>query len=72
MIYYRFHEADGQTIAISNSKTGSNLPTPLSMWRADGQTDVSAGGRTRLGSTPDEIIDAIERDGYFLVSFPPT
>ena len=69
MIFYRFHEAGGRGIAISSDKTGANLPK-TSSWKADGQTEVAPGGRLRLGSTPEQIAEAIERDGYFLGSMP--
>ncbi|MGX7951425.1 hypothetical protein ACWPM1_02555 [Tsuneonella sp. HG249] len=70
MIYFRFHEAGGQAVVITNDRSGSNLPKSSFAWKADGQTDVSKGGRGRFGETSDEIIATIERDGFFIGSRP--
>ena len=66
MPYYRFHEADGSAVAITNDVSGASLPKANSSWRADGLTEVAAGGRTRFGVEPSQIIAAIERDGFYL------
>jgi hypothetical protein len=69
MIFYRFHEVGGRAVVITSDQSGTNLPKG-STWKADGQTEVSPGGRPRLGSTPEAIVEAIERDGYFLGAMP--
>ena len=66
MIFYRFHEAAGSLVAITRDITGANLPKSPSGWKADGQTEVTQGGRPRWGVEPDVIIATIERDGLFL------
>lgn len=68
MLLYRFHEAGGSTVVITNDITGANLPKCEGVWKADGQTEISAGGGRRLGVDPEEIIAAIERDGIFVGS----
>ena len=70
MIFYRFHELGGRAIAITDDITGAKLPKVPGAWKADGQTDVSEGGRMRLGHRPEEIIATIGRDGFFLGTLP--
>ena len=68
MIFYRFHEAGGPAVVITNDITGANLPKIDSVWTADGQTEIREGGGTRLGVEAREIIGAIEREGFFVGS----
>ncbi len=68
MIFYRFHEKEGPRVVITNDITGATLPKVGNGWKADGQTEVREGGAQRLGTDPREIIDTIERDGFFLGS----
>jgi hypothetical protein len=68
---YRFHEADGSAIAITDDVSGARLPKPTSGWIADGLTEVVAGGRMRFGVDPAEIIAVIEKDGFYLVRREP-
>ena len=68
MLFYRFHDANGPTVVITNDITGVNLPKSESVWKADGQTEISEGGGLRLGVNPKEIIAAIEREGIFVGS----
>lgn len=69
--YYRFHEADGSANAITDEITGARLPKCNSAWKADGLTEVVAGGRIRFGVDPAEIISSIERDGLYLAMRRP-
>lgn len=66
MISYRFHEAAGSLVAITRDVTGANLPKSSSGWKADGQTEVTSGGRLRFGVEPEMITASIEREGYFV------
>jgi hypothetical protein len=68
VIYYRFHEANGPAVVITDDITGANLPKSQSAWKADGQTQVAARGPRRFGVAPEEIIAAIARDGFYLGS----
>jgi hypothetical protein len=68
MLFYRFHDADGPTVVITNDITGANLPRGESAWIADGQTEISERGGPRLGVDPRKIIAAIEQDGIFVGS----
>jgi hypothetical protein len=68
MLFYRFHEADGPAVVITNDITGANLPKGEGTWKADGQTEIREGGGLRLGVMPKEIIEAIEREGFFVGS----
>jgi hypothetical protein len=70
VIYYRFHQAIGSLIVITNDVSGANLPKSSSVWRADGQTVVEPGGRVRFGVEPSEIIETVERDGFFVTTLP--
>lgn len=68
MIFYRFHEKEGPGVVITNDITGANLPKVSSGWKADGQTEVRERGARRLGAEPKDIINTIEREGFFLGS----
>jgi hypothetical protein len=68
MIFYRFHEAGGPAVVITNDITGANLPKIDNAWTADGQTEITERGGPRLGVDPREILDAIGRDGFFVGS----
>jgi hypothetical protein len=68
MLFYRFHDAGGSMVALTNDITGSNLPKSESVWRADGQTEIREGGSLRLGVNPKEIIATIGREGLFVGS----
>jgi len=68
MLFYRFHDAHGPTVVITNDITGANLPKGESVWKADGQTQIREGGGLRLGAYPKEIIAAIQREGFFVGS----
>ena len=59
MLFYRFHDAGGPTVVITNDITGANLPKGESAWIADGQTEISERGGPRLGVDPRHIIAAI-------------
>lgn len=68
MTFYRFHEKDGPRVVITNDITGANLPKVGGGWKADGQTEVKQGGAQRLGASPGEIINVIERECFFMGS----
>jgi hypothetical protein len=68
MIFYRFHEKEGPRVVITNDITGANLPKVGSGWKADGQTVVKEGGARRLGVDAGEIIETIDREGFFMGS----
>ena len=68
MTYYRFHEADGSAVAITDDIAGTKLPKPNSAWKADGLTNLAADGRPRFGLEPTEIIASIQRDGVYVSS----
>ena len=68
MIFFRFHDSAGPAVAITDDITGTKLPKAIGSWKADGQTEVSEGGRLRFGVQPGEIIAVIAREGYFLGS----
>ena len=68
MIFYRFHESAGRTVAITDDITGAKLPKAEGSWKADGQTEVSERGKLRFGVQPEEIIATIAREGFFLGS----
>lgn len=71
MIFYRFHEDNGPRVVITNDITGANLPRVGNGWKADGQTHISdsrPGRGMRFGVEAKEIIETIEREGFFLSS----
>ena len=68
MIFYRFHEVGGLSVVITNDITGANLPRIDNPWKAEGQTEVRQGSGQRFGVESGTIIEAIERDGYFVGS----
>jgi len=72
MTFYRFHEKDGHRAAITNDITGANLPKIDGGWKADGKTEVKEGSARRLGAEASQIIDTIEREGFYIGSVHQT
>jgi hypothetical protein len=66
MVLYKFG-ARGSRVALTQDKTGSNLPEDGRPWKPLGPTEIDAsGGPSRIGADSTDIIAAIEKYGFFI------
>jgi uncharacterized membrane protein len=65
MLLYKFG-ARGSRVALTQDKTGSNLPEDGRPWKLLGLTRVDASDGPRIGADSTDIIAAIEKDGFFI------
>jgi hypothetical protein len=66
MTYYIFRARVGNEMAITDDHTGAKLPKRTGAWVYDRPIEISA-DRPRIGASSSEIIDAVERVGYFIL-----
>jgi hypothetical protein len=62
---YKFG-ARGSRVALTQDKTGSNLPEDGRPWKALGSTRVDASVGRQIGVDSAHIIAAVEKDGFFV------
>lgn len=68
MILYRFFKPYGWRMALTPDQTGANLPAEKTPWMVGGQVDVNRNEHPpRIGASADQILDAIDKDGIFLM-----
>jgi hypothetical protein len=65
MLLYKFG-ARGSRVALTQDKTGSNLPEDGRPWKPLGSTRVDASVGRQIGADSADIIAAIEKDGFFV------
>jgi hypothetical protein len=63
MLLYKFG-ARGSRVALTQDKTGSNLPEDGRPWKPLGSTRVDASVGRQIGADSADIIAAIEKDGF--------
>jgi hypothetical protein len=64
---YVFRLTYGSGGAVTNDRTGQNLPgRPLGNWTYDGDVDVKPGGGPLIGADSDDVLASIDRRGYYL------
>jgi hypothetical protein len=56
------------TVALTPDSNGANLPVALAPWVRLEEVTINRGERGRIIADSDEILDGIERDGYFLAA----
>ena len=65
--YHVFQAVPGIQMAVTSDSTGKKLPKPPSGgWYPMRTLVVEAGGGPLIDADSDEVIAAIDRDGYFL------
>jgi hypothetical protein len=62
---YKFG-ARGSRVALTQDKTGSNLPEDGRPWKLLGSTRVDASVGRQIGAESADIIAAVEKDGFFI------
>ena len=65
MLLYKFG-ARGSRVALTQDKTGSNLPEDGRPWKPLGLTRVDASDGPRIEADSTDIIAAIKKDGFFI------
>lgn len=68
MDLYKFGHDRGWQMALTPDKTGSNLPAQKQAWKPFGAVNVREDEPPgRIGASADQILKAIEKDGYFIL-----
>lgn len=65
MILYKFYHNDKLRAALSTDADGGNLPGEAKDWAFQKDIEISRSDPERVGFPNDQILDAIEKDGYF-------
>jgi len=64
--YYAFKGTTNSALIVTADRSGANLPNhPVSSWAFFKEMDFKRGGSGVIGASPDEVIDAVERDSYY-------
>ncbi|MGH7814118.1 MAG: hypothetical protein ACREQI_08970 [Candidatus Binataceae bacterium] len=67
MKVFKFMSAKNDALwAITPDQTAKNLPADLGPWHALGRLEVNPGEMGHGGASSDEILDAINRRGFFM------
>ena len=65
--YHVFKQSSGTARAVTDDKIGEKLPKlQFKTWVYEKEVNINHGGGLFLGANSDEVIEAIERDGYYL------
>jgi len=64
----KIHIFQGQsdTFGLTPDETGANLPPQHGPWKQFKVVEMKAGGRPLIGASPDEVLAAVEKEGFFL------
>jgi len=65
MKLYKFKEKTGNRMALAIEQDPDDLPSGA--WEAIGTIEVNKGDGPRIGADSDEILDAVEREGLFVL-----
>jgi hypothetical protein len=65
VMLYKFEAAIGLQFALATDNSGQNLPAGGAPWKLLGVTKVEP-GKQLIGASSDEILAAIQRNGYFI------
>jgi len=67
MKLYRFKATTGMGMALTDDKTGAKLPKrQFGTWQFDKEMDINEQDGSRIGAGSDDIVQGVQRDGYFL------
>jgi hypothetical protein len=68
--YHIFRGTTGTAVMVTDDKTGTKLPKhPVGRWVYFRSIDLERGDGARIGASSDQVIDAMERTGFF--RWPP-
>lgn len=65
MELYKFFHKGRNWVMLSTDKDGGNLPGQAKDWAFQKSLEVERGGPERIGFPNDQILDSIEKIGYF-------
>lgn len=65
MQLYKFEHKQSGRVALTTDTDGGNLPGEAKDWMRANEIEVKRDGPERIGFPNDEILDAIEKMGYF-------
>ena len=66
MKYYIFEASAGAVRGLTDDRSGARLPHREVDWTYDRSITLEHGGGPRMGRSSDEMIDAVERQGFYL------
>ena len=67
MILYRFVHKTSRRLVLSTEFDAGNLPGGAKDWLFQNTFEIGRGGPPRVGASDDEILDAIEKQGFFIL-----
>jgi len=65
MLLYKFEAATPWRVALTNDEAGATLPAEGAPWRPAGSMEAEAGD-TFMGVPLNEVLETIQRNGYFI------
>jgi hypothetical protein len=66
--YHVFKQSIGTARAVTDDRIGEKLPKlQFETWVYEKEVTINHGGGLFIGADSDEVIEAIERDGYYLL-----
>ncbi|GAB5540003.1 MAG: hypothetical protein Salg2KO_21060 [Salibacteraceae bacterium] len=65
MELYKFFHNEKNLVMLSTDKDGGNLPGEAQDWRYQKAIEFERGGPEHIGFPNDQILDSIEKIGYF-------
>src|ERR1700704_2234109 len=69
--YYVFNGSTGTQVAVTDDKTGGELPKrQFGTWAFQRDVVLNPGDKGTIGESADVVIAAIKRDGYYLWPHP--
>ena len=63
-----FKSAKPEVFGFTKDQSGSILPKSLGLWKYFKHLDVSNAEISRIGVNTDEMLSAIDKDGYYITS----
>ena len=66
--YHVFKQSTGTARAVTDDRIGEKLPKlQFKAWVYEKEVTINHGGGLFIGADSDEVMEAIERDGYYLL-----
>lgn len=65
MELYKFFHKRRNWVILTTDKDGGNLPGVTKDWAYQSTIDIERGGPERIGFPNDQILDSVEKIGYF-------
>lgn len=65
MKLYKFFHNERNMVMLTTDMDGGNLPGEAKDWKYHNAIEIERGGPERIGFPNDQILDSIEKIGYF-------